>query len=102
MSCGAQGSCASSTLVLEPQEHTPTRKEDSSLVMFPHGPPVTKLDLSYYLIKKRASQVELVVKNLSTNAGDTATHPSILGWRIPWTEEPGGLWSIGLQRVRHD
>ena len=31
-----------------------------------------------------------------------ATHSSILGWRIPWTEEPGGLWSIGLQRVRRD
>ena len=27
------------------------------------------------------------------------THPSILGWRIPWIEEPGGLLSIGLQRV---
>jgi len=31
-----------------------------------------------------------------------ATHSSILAWRIPWTEEPGGLWSIGSQRVRHD
>ena len=31
-----------------------------------------------------------------------ATHPSILAWRIPWTEEPGGLWSIGLQRVVRD
>ena len=30
-----------------------------------------------------------------------ATHSSILAWRIPWTEEPGGLQSIGLQRVRH-
>ena len=29
-----------------------------------------------------------------------ATHPSILAWRVPWTEEPGGL--IGSQRVRHD
>ena len=28
---------------------------------------------------------------------DMATHSSILAWRIPWTEEPGGLWSIGLQ-----
>ena len=28
-----------------------------------------------------------------------ATHPSILVWRIPWTEEPGGLQSTGLQRV---
>ena len=30
------------------------------------------------------------------------THSSILAWRIPWTEEHGGLWSIGSQRVRHD
>ena len=32
----------------------------------------------------------------------TATHSSILAWRIPWTEEPGGLQSLGSQRVRHD
>ena len=31
-----------------------------------------------------------------------ATHSSILVWRIPWTEEPGGLQSMGLQRVRQD
>ena len=31
-----------------------------------------------------------------------ATHPSILAWRIPWTEEPGRLQSMGSQRVRHD
>ena len=31
-----------------------------------------------------------------------AAHSSILAWRIPWTEEPGGLQAIGLQRVRHD
>ena len=31
-----------------------------------------------------------------------ATHSSILAWRIPWTEEPGGLQSIGLQRVGYD
>ena len=57
----------------------------------------------------------LVVKNLLANAGavkDTgrslgwedpleegmATHSSILAWRIPWTGEPGGLHSMGLQR----
>ena len=33
---------------------------------------------------------------------EMATHSSILAWRIPWTEETGGLLSIGLQRVRHD
>ena len=31
-----------------------------------------------------------------------ATHSSIFAWRIPWTEEPGGLQSMRLQRVRHD
>ena len=61
----------------------------------------------------------LVVKNLPANAGDVrdagsipglqrsleegiATQSSILAWRIPWTEEPGGLQFMGLQRVRHD
>ena len=57
-----------------------------------------------------------VVKNLpamqetgvpSLGGGDSlekemATHSSILAWRIPWTEEPDGLQSIGSQRVRHD
>ena len=33
---------------------------------------------------------------------DMATHSSILAWRIPWKEEPGGLQSIWSQRVRHD
>ena len=31
-----------------------------------------------------------------------ATHSNILAWSIPWTEEPGGLWFIGLQRVQHN
>ena len=31
-----------------------------------------------------------------------ATHSDILAWRIPWTEEPGGLQSIGTQRVGHN
>ena len=60
-----------------------------------------------------------LVKNLPANAGDTedsgsilvqedslekemATHSSSLAWRIPWTEEPDGIQSVGSQRVRHD
>ena len=31
-----------------------------------------------------------------------ATHSSILAWRIPWAKEPGGLQSIGSQRIRHN
>ena len=60
-----------------------------------------------------ASLVAQIVKNLpamqvrSLGLEDPlekgmATHPSILAWRIPWTEEPGGLQSMGLQRVGHD
>ena len=33
---------------------------------------------------------------------EMATHSSILAWKIPWTEDPGGLLSMGSQRVRHD
>ena len=33
---------------------------------------------------------------------EIATHSSILAWKIPWTEEPGGLKSVESQRVRHD
>ena len=33
---------------------------------------------------------------------EMATHSSILAWEIPWTEEPGRLWSRGLQKVRHN
>ena len=68
----------------------------------------------------QASQVVLVVKNLPANARDVRDAGSIPGlgrtpgggaWRptpvflpgeSPWTEEPGGLLSMGSQRVRHD
>ena len=33
---------------------------------------------------------------------EMATHSRILAWEVPWTEEPGGLQSMGSQRVRHD
>ena len=65
------------------------------------------------------SQVALEIKNPPANERDErdvglipgregpleegmATHFSILAWRIPWTEEPGGLQSMGSQRVGHD
>ena len=38
----------------------------------------------------------------SPGEGGIATDSSILAWRIQWTEEPGGLQSMGSQRVRHD
>ena len=33
---------------------------------------------------------------------EMATHSSILAWKISWTEEPGGLWSLGSHRVGHN
>ena len=79
------------------------------------GPVVRALfgSLKDHLEVSGASQVELVVKNPPTNAGDSkrhgfnpwvgkipleeglATHSSILAWRIPWTEELGGLQCMG-------
>ena len=64
----------------------------------------------------RDSQVVVVVKNPPANARDVglipgledplekemATHSSVLAWRIPCTEEPGGLLSTGSKRVGHD
>ena len=43
----------------------------------------------------------LKAKNIQVRRG-MATHSSILAWTIPWTEEPGGLQSMGSQRVGHD
>ena len=48
---------------------------------------------------------EMQVRSLSQEdplAKEMATHSSILAWEIPWTEEPGRLQSMGLQRVGHD
>ena len=42
------------------------------------------------------------IKEFSILEKKMATHSSILSWRIPWTEEPGGLQSTGLQRAGHD
>ena len=42
------------------------------------------------------------VPNIYPLEKEMATHSSILAWRIPWTEEPGGLQSMKSQRVEHD
>ena len=44
-----------------------------------------------------------LISGLGRSPGEgMATHSSILAWRIPWTEEPDGLQSMGLQRFGHD
>ena len=77
---------------------------------------VVKLYFKKLVLIMGTSQGALMVKNLPAMQEtrvrllsqeypleeDMATHSSILIWRIPWTEEPGGLQSMGSQRVGHD
>ena len=83
---------------------------------------INKYFFCLQIICEAAEQLEgfrggSVVKNLPAKAGDAgfspwvredpleqeiATHSSVLAWGIPWTEDPGWLWSIGSQRVRHN
>ena len=53
------------------------------------------------LLTMQETQVPFLAQEDPVEKG-MATHSSILGWRIPWTEKPGGLQSMGLQRVRHN
>ena len=56
-------------------------------------------------VKNSPAKQETQVRSLSQEdllEEEMATRSSILAWRIPWTEEPGGLQSVGSQRVGHD
>ena len=53
--------------------------------------------------KRSEREVEEIIPSITaTKEQEMATHSSILAWRIPWTEEPGRLESVGLQRVGHN
>ena len=57
------------------------------------------------MVKNLLSMQEMQVQSLGLEDSlekGMATHSSILVWRIPWTEEPGRLQSMGSQRVRYD
>ena len=57
------------------------------------------------IVKNLAAMRETWVQSLDLEdplKKGIATHSSILAWRIPWTEGPGGLQSMGLRRVGHD
>ena len=58
-----------------------------------------------HIVKNPPAMQETRVRSLGQEdplEEDMATHSSILAWRLPWTEDPGGLQSMGSQRVRHD
>ena len=57
------------------------------------------------MVKNPPAKVETQVQSLGPEYAlekEMATHSSILVWEIPWTEEPGGLQSMGSQRIGHD
>ena len=92
------------------------------LCFFPNYPlykDTSHTGLKPFCLPGMPSQVAQLVKNPPANAGgsrdtclilgwedplegERATHSNILAWKIPWTEESGGLQSMGSQRVRHD
>ena len=61
--------------------------------------------LAVQLVKNPPAMQETPVRSLGREdplEKDMAIHSSILAWRIPWTEEPGGLQSMGSQRVGYN
>ena len=57
------------------------------------------------MVKNMPAMQETCVRSLGWEdplEKEMATHSSTLVWRIPWTEEPGGIQSMGSHRVRHD
>ena len=57
------------------------------------------------MVKHLPAMQETLVRSLGQEdplEKEMATHSSILAWKIPWLEEPGGLQSMGSQRVGHD
>ena len=91
-----------------------TSSADTSKVL--SGKKTRKLPLSFNHSLFWASLIAQLVKNPPATQGTQVwslgredplekgmvTHSSILAWRMPWTEEPGRLQSLGLQRLRHD
>ena len=65
----------------------------------------TRASVVAQMIKNLPAMQETWVQSLGQEdplEKEMATHSSILAWKIPWTEEPGGLQSIGSQKVGHD
>jgi len=57
------------------------------------------------MVKRLPTMEETWVQSLGREdllEKEMTTHSNILAWKIPWMEEPGGLQSMGSQRVRHD
>ena len=66
---------------------------------------IFRASLVAQMVKRLPAMQETWVRTLGWEdplEKEMATHCSTLAWKIPWTEEPGGLQSMGLQRLRHN
>ena len=68
---------------------------------------VTKITASLMAqrLKRLPTMPETQVRSLGQEdvlEKEMATHSNVLAWKVPWTQEPGRLWSMGLQKVGHD
>ena len=75
------------------------------LILYSYFIPSPITSLVAQMVKNLLAMRETWVRSLGPECPlqkDVATHSSVLAWRIPWTEEPGDLWSMGLQRDKHD
>ena len=61
-----------------------------------------KESIPFTIKKKRIKHLGINLPKKTKVEKEMATHSSVLAWRILWTEEPGGLLSIGSHRLRHD
>ena len=86
-------------LRIEPR--SPTLQADS-LPAEPQGMPKTTGVGSLFLLQQIYPNPGIELGSPALLEKEMTTHSSILVWRIPWTEEPGRLQSLGFQRVRHD
>ena len=81
----------------------PKVRQYQRMLKLPHN--CTDLPLVAQRLKHLPVMQETWVRSLGQEdplEKEMATHSSILAWRIPWMEEPGGLQSTGLQTVGHD
>ena len=66
---------------------------------------ITWASLVFQMVKNPSTMWETWVQSLGREdplEREIATHSSILAWRIPWTEKPGGVQTMGSQRFGHD
>ena len=84
---------------------SPSRSSSKIRLIHLSSPMSLTASLVAQMVKNLPAMQETQVQSLGQKdppEEGMATHSSILTWKIPWTEEPGGLQSMGSQRVRHN